>query len=250
MFYASTREFTVSALEAHHGGNRRRVSIDAGTALEHLAKACLASRSPVLLAELRGDSSVTSLIGLLGIEGAPASSVIRTVGLTGALNRVGRFVKSNAAKTDLQTLTDIRNGIVHAAEDAEVEERVLTAFVQQAEALLADFGRERGDFWDGQLNVVDALLKDASDKLAHLVEVRLAAATAMLERRYATEGEAVMQALRTLSKSQPLADNQHFRSCLEAITAIMSSTWATAVVRNSLSGDKSASPCPGWRRAK
>lgn len=117
-FYASAQEFAVSTLEAHHAGNRRRVPIDSGTALEHLAKACLASRSLALLAELRGDSSVTSLIGLLGIEGAPASSVNRTVGLTEALNRAGRFVKSNAAKPDLQALTDIRNGIVHAAEEA------------------------------------------------------------------------------------------------------------------------------------
>jgi hypothetical protein len=79
--------------------------------------------------------------------------------------------------------------------------------------VLADLERERGDFWDGQLSVVDALLKDASDKLAHHVEVRLAAAAAMLERRYATEGEAVVSALRTLSKSAPLTAAQRFRAC-------------------------------------
>ena len=89
-----------------------------------------------------------------------------------------RFARSKADKDDLQTFVDMRDGIVHAAEDAEVEERILTAFVQHADSLLADLGRERSDFWDGQLPVVDALLKDASDKLAHRVEVRLAAAAA------------------------------------------------------------------------
>jgi hypothetical protein len=212
-FYASAREFALSALEAHHAGNHRRVPLDAGTALEHLAKACLARRSPALLAELKNDSSVGSLIGLLGIEGAGAPAKIRTVGLTEALSRIGQFVRSRAVKDDLQTLVNIRNGIVHAAEDAEVEERILTAFVQQADSLLADLGPERGDFWDGQLAVVDALLKDASDKLAHRVEVRLAAAAAMLERRYAIEGEAVVSALRTLSKSVPLTAGQRFRAC-------------------------------------
>ena len=212
-FYASTREFALSALEAHHAGNHRRVPLDAGTALEHLAKACLARRSPALLAEMKNDSSVGSVIGLLGIEGAGPPEKIRTVGLTGALSRIGRFVRSKAVKDDLQTLVDIRNGVVHAAEDTEVEERILTAFVQQADSLLADLGRERGDFWDGQLAVVDALLKDASDKLAHRVEVRLAAAAAMFERRCDTEGEAVVSALRTLSGSVPLTEGQRFRAC-------------------------------------
>ena len=212
-FYASAREFALSALEAHHAGSHRRVPLDAGTALEHLAKACLARRSPALLAELKNDSSVGSLIGLLRIEGTGPPAKIRTVGLTEALSRIGRFVRPKAARDDLQTLVDIRNGIVHAAEDTEVEERILTAFVQQADSLLADLGRERGYFWDGQLSVVDALLKDASDKLAHRVEVRLAAAAAMLERRYAADGEAVISAVRTLSKSVPLTDAQRFCAC-------------------------------------
>ena len=61
--------------------------------------------------------------------------------------------------------------------------------------------------------MVDALLKDADDELAHRVEVRLAAAAAMLERRYAKEGEAVIAALRTLSKSALLAAGQKFHAC-------------------------------------
>ena len=156
-FYASAREFALSALEAHHSGNHRRVPIDAGTAVEHLAKACLARRSPALLVELRRDSSFDSLIALLRIEGAGGPGSIRTVGLSEALSRIGRFVKSKVSKGDLQTLIDLRNGIVHAAEDAEVEERILTAFVQQADSLLTDFGGGREDFWDGQLAVVNAL---------------------------------------------------------------------------------------------
>jgi hypothetical protein len=174
-----------------------------------------------LLAEMKGDSSVTSLIALLRIEGAGVPAKIRTVGLTEALSRVGRFVRSKAVRDDLRTLVEMRDGIVHAAEEAEVEERILTAFVQQADGLLEDLSRERADFWDGQLFVVDALLKDASNKLAHRVEVRLAAAAAMLERRYASEGEAVVSLLRTLSKSAPLATRT---SSISPITSV----WAWA----------------------
>ena len=212
-FYGSAREFALSALDAHHAGNHRRVPLDAGTALEHLAKACLARRSPALLAEIKRDSSINSLIGLLGLESTNVPVKIRTVGLSEALHRMERFARSKASKNDLQILVDMRDGIVHAAEDAEVEERILTAFVQHTDSLLADLGRERSDFWNGHLTVVDALLKDASDKIAHRVNVRLAAAAAMLERRYATEGEAVIAALRTLSKSAPLGADQRFHPC-------------------------------------
>jgi hypothetical protein len=212
-FYGSAQAFALSALEAHHAGNHRRAPLDAGTALEHLAKACLARRSPALLAELKRDSGISSVIGLLRIEGAGVPSKIRTVGLSEALHRMERFARSKAAKEDLQTLVDMRDGIVHAAEDAEVEGRILTAFVQHADRLLTDLGRERGDFWNGQLTVVDALLKDASDKIAHRVEVRLAAAAAALERRYAADGETVLTALRALSRSASLAVDQRFHPC-------------------------------------
>jgi hypothetical protein len=212
-FYGSARDFALSALEAHHTGNHRRVPLDAGTALEHLAKACLAQRSPALLAELKSETSVNSLIGLLRIEGAAVPAKIRTVGLSGALTRAGLFVRSKAAKDDLQILVDMRNGTVHAAEDTEVEERILAAFAQQADALLTDLDRDRGDFWRGQLLVVDALLEDASDKLAHRIEVRLAAAAAMLERRTTTDGEAVITLLRSVSESAPLTAPQRLHKC-------------------------------------
>jgi hypothetical protein len=212
-FYQSARDFALSALEAHHAGNYRRVPLDAGTALEHLAKASLARRSPALLAELKNDSSIHSVITLLRIEGAGSPASVRTVGLAQALKRVDRFVKSKTPERDLDTLVDMRNGIVHAADDVEVEERILAAFAQHADALLEDLGRDHKDFWGGQLAVVDALLKDASDKLAHRVEVRLAAAEAWLEHRYVTEGKAVMDVVRALSNSAILTHSERFRQC-------------------------------------
>jgi hypothetical protein len=211
-FYASAKQFAVSALQAHHAGDHRRVSLDAGTALEHLSKASLAHRSPALLAELRGESSLGSVAALLGIAGFDPAKV-RTVGLMGALDRAGHFVRSRADMKDLRTLADLRNGIVHAAGDTEIEERILAAFLQHCDAILADLGRDRADFWDGQLPVVDVLIRDASDKVAQRVEVRLAAAEAWLEQRCATDGEALIAAARTLSSSAPLTDEQRFRTC-------------------------------------
>jgi hypothetical protein len=211
-FYASAKQFAVSALQAHHAGDHRRVPLDAGTALEHVLKASLAQRSPALLAELKGESSWGSVAALLGVAGFDPAK-IRTVGLTGALERAGNFVRSKADKNDLRTLADMRNGIVHAAGDAEIEERILAAFLQHCDAILADLRRDRADFWGGQLPVVDALIREASDKIAHHVAVRLAAAEAWLEQRCATDGEALIEAARTLSSSVPLTEGQRFRTC-------------------------------------
>jgi hypothetical protein len=71
-FFESAQEFARSALEAHHARRFRRVAVDAATCLEHLAKACLAKRSPALLTELRSEANFPSLLRLLGIaNGTP-----------------------------------------------------------------------------------------------------------------------------------------------------------------------------------
>lgn len=160
------------------------MALDAGTALEHLAKACLTNRSPALLSELRGEPSFPDLLKLLGISSGKRPRPLRTVGLRGALERVGAFVASRASGDDLRTLVDMRDGTVHAAQDGEVEERLVVAFAQHVSALLADLGSDRARFWGPQLAVVDALLADASDKVAHDVAVKLAVARAYLRRRF------------------------------------------------------------------
>lgn len=214
-FYESARDFAISALEAHHSGRHRRVAIEAGTALEHLMKAALASRSPVLVADLGSDSGLAYVTGILGIEGwagGPAS--VRTVGMAQARSRIEHLTRPKAVdRKAIDRLVAMRNGTVHAAAVAEVEESVLAAFALYSDLLLSDLGRERSDYWGGQLAVVDALLQGNSDKLTQQCEVRLAAAEAYLEERYAAMGEAVMKVIISLSKSIALDPNQRFHRC-------------------------------------
>jgi hypothetical protein len=202
-FHESAREFARTALEAHHVQDYRRMALDAGTALEHLVKACLAARSPALLTELRGEANFHSLLCLLGISGQPLRQV-RTVGLRDALQRVKSFVVSPASDADLRTLVDLRDGTVHAAVNDEVEERLLAAFARHADALLSDLGRDRSDFWGSQLEVVDALLADASDKVKHRVDVMLAGARARFEQRYGREPPELMELVRQLEPDREL----------------------------------------------
>jgi hypothetical protein len=207
-FYDSAREFAETALEAHRDRRSRRLALDAGTALEHLAKACLATRSAALLTELRSEANFPSLLRLLGIREGKGPRRLRTVGLRDALERAKTFVTSNAPDDELRTLVDMRDGTVHAAQDDQVEERLVVAFVQHADALLADLGRDRAKFWGGQLAVVDALLADASDKIAHHVEVKLAAARASFDRRYGEEPDELLHLVRRLANPQVLENDQ------------------------------------------
>jgi hypothetical protein len=178
--YSSAREFARNSIEAHVYRKHHLVALYAGTSLEHLAKASLTRRSPALIGELRGEDSFRSLLLLLGITVGSTPPPRRTIGLRGALQRARLLVTSNASWDHLMTLADMRDGTVHAAANDEVEEQLIVAFVQHADALLADLGRDRGEFWGPQLSVANTLLTDASNRVAHRVQVRLAAARARL----------------------------------------------------------------------
>jgi hypothetical protein len=187
------------ALDAHVVGNFRRVALEAGTALEHLAKACLASRSPGLLTELRNEGNFSSLLILLGVTDTTDQKLLRTVSLREALVRVRKLVRSTASATDLDTLVDMRDGAVHAAQSDEIEERLMMAFVQHADALIADLGIERSSFWGHQVDVVDALLIGIDDKIAARVEVKLAAAQARWNVRNKTEHPQLLGLIRQIA---------------------------------------------------
>jgi uncharacterized protein (DUF952 family) len=138
---------------------------------------------------------------------------VRTVSLRDALARVKTWVTSNASGDDLGTLVGMRDGTVHAARDDEVEERLMVAFVQQADALLADLDRNRGEFWGGQLDVVDALLADASDRVKHRVGVKIASAVAAFNHLYGEAPEELLQAVRKFAASQVYERNQEPSEC-------------------------------------
>jgi len=180
--YSSARKFAQSALEAHHNGDHQRAAIDAGTSLEHLTKACLASRSPALLVELK-PGNWESLALLCG-HPQPRLNHLRTVGLREACGRVKTFVSSSASKDDLDLLINLRDGVVHAAVDEEVEERVLVAFVQQSDAILEDMRKHHWDFWGQWSPIVTKLVVNASDEIKHRVGKKLAAAKSAFMDKY------------------------------------------------------------------
>ena len=213
-FYDSARGFATTALQAHHTRDYRRVTVDAGTALEHLAKACLAKRSAALLCDLRGEPSFVDLLRLLDLSGTGALRPLRTVGLRGALERVKVFVTSRASGDDVRTLADMPDGTIHAAISEEVETRLLVAFAKYADELLADLGRDRAGFWGDQLAVVDALLTKASDKITRDVKVKLAGARAYFDQHYGNGPPELVELVRRMAEPDRDDDNRQAVSCL------------------------------------
>ena len=176
-------------------------------------KACLAKRSPAFLVELRNsDDNWATLARLLGFPQADPKR-LRTVSLRDTLSRVKTFVASQASNAHLETLIALRDGAIHAALSDEVEESLVVAFAHHADALLADLGHERAEFWAGQLAVVDALMADVSDKVAHRVRVKLAQAHASFEARYAAQPAEVLEVIRRLAGPKHATNEQVSAPC-------------------------------------
>lgn len=205
----SAQEFARSSINAYVYHKHHLVALYARTSLEHLAKASLTRRSPALIGELRGEDSFRSLLLLLGITAGSAPPPRRTIGLRVALQRARLLVTSNASWDQLMTLADMRDGTVHAAANDEVEEQRMMAFVQHADAFLADLGRDRGAFWGPQLDVANTLLADASNRVAHRVQVKLAAARA----NFAVYDTNLLQAIRQWAAVEVLSRDQAHTEC-------------------------------------
>jgi hypothetical protein len=94
------------------------------------------SWTPALLVELKAGNwgSLTVLCGLP----QPGLKHLRTVGLREACERVKTFVTSPASKDDLDLLISLRDGVVHAAVNDQVEERLLVAYVLHVDSILAE----------------------------------------------------------------------------------------------------------------
>jgi hypothetical protein len=203
--YTSSMKFARSALEAHAQDEHMLVSLYACSALEQLTKACLANRHPSLLIDLSSDKNWKSLRILAGFPD-DKSTRVWTVGIEKALIRVNDLMISKANVDDLLLLIAIRNGVVHMGHNQVVEESLVIAFIQQVDASIKDLAKDRPTFWGVQLEVVDAMLAETSNKIERDVTVKLAQGRATFERKYGHLAEEMQQVLRSFEPSPDSAE--------------------------------------------
>jgi hypothetical protein len=196
----SSSEFAVSALAAMSDGKPSVFLLHAATALEHLAKAVLASRHPSLIAVASKDN-FESLLMLVG-EGQRAKppSRIRTIGAREALDRATRFAPDCAGLIDKVTLLIwVRDGIAHLADaTAASVDDVLVPYLKTSEALrgaLVDV--DRAAYWGRFIDLVETALKENVEQARVRVEGKITVARDEFARRFAEVDETTRKALLT-----------------------------------------------------
>ena len=160
----SASKFARSTIDAYGIPENDRVFFMAGVSLEHLLKACLASRHPALILDLKQKDSWSSLHSILTNQQTQVKK-FRTISLFEALERVKNLITSNANFQDLVNLIDLRNGAVHLGVSQPVEERVLIAFLRQINVCLSDLKISDVDFWQSHLSIVNALLSGETNRV-------------------------------------------------------------------------------------
>lgn len=191
---ASASKYAQRAVDAHNSQEYELLAIFAATALEHITKACLIRRHPVLLLNLQGKDSWKSLLFLVGTTSKRPDRLL-TVGLRDALIRVKDLFDSNANQTDLLQLIDIRDGAVHVARNIMIEERQVIAFLRQIDASLDDLRYVREKFWNSRLGVVEAILSEEADRVKRGVGLKIQQAKVKFELNLAPYSADIKQAI-------------------------------------------------------
>lgn len=181
--------------------DRVRGAIDAGVAVEHMAKALLATLSPALLADRNADLDTMLHLTGLGQLAKCSPHEVKTITAHEACLRCSRIVPgfTYTHQAD-QALFVARNGGAHLALTTdEVARESARIMVRLLEPLIKSLELDRGKFWGEMELVAETLLDEKASQIGAAVEMKLAAARSRLEARLvglgASERELVLKAL-------------------------------------------------------
>ncbi|WP_328731646.1 hypothetical protein OHT20_14615 [Streptomyces caniferus] len=156
-FYQGAKKAAHKAMDDQGRAEYDEFALYAGVAVEELAKATLAAKNPVYVADIRNGSAdmVLHLGGHIQLD----EEKVRTVGATEAIKRL-RKIGVLKDDTDLDLLIEMRNGAAHAAPDSTLAKGMISPLARTIETLLSDLSRPLDDFWGRWTKAV----KDAVDE--------------------------------------------------------------------------------------
>lgn len=164
------------------------VAMLAPIAAEHLAKAALWRRNPVLLVPL--SSNAEESLHVLASKPDLANAKLKTVGLAVAIQRAERFLDpfplSNESR---RNLVDVRNGSIHVGVSG-TSRHLLHDTLSLCNALLLDLEVDAREFYGDQETNVRGLLDARRTEVELVVSAKTARARnhlAMLEEKLGTE---------------------------------------------------------------
>lgn len=179
----SARQWMADALDAYRDDVHRRVPALAPLSLEHLGKALLAKRDPVLLLQL-GNGHESSLLLLAG-HGRPGDrSKLRTIGLSQVLSRVAMLIgEPPTTKADVAWVVEQRNGAMHVGEASqETSLKTLATVLRLTQWMLEDLAISTTEFFGEGASLAGSLLDQRATAMQRSVTKRMQAAKAQFER--------------------------------------------------------------------
>ena len=185
----SAARYARRAVRAYLDGAWGDFFADAGVALEHLAKALLASYHPTLV--VGGSGRGADFLGLLRVLGfahrvPPSAGPLRTIGCTEAVGRVEVLLPHiRRWRKELQAIIEARNGVLHLAHvDAVQASTALTALAHACEAILDGLSNESDPFWGEYAEAVRALTSQKASEAEQRVATKLAQARVRFADRF------------------------------------------------------------------
>ncbi len=175
----SARRNARRAVRAYVGEEWHDFYADAGIALEHLAKATLASYHPTLIVGGTGDGAdFDTMLVVLGLRHLvkKSDSKMRTVTCREAFDRcVKLFPLLRQYRDQMVVLLDARNGVLHLAQVGQVDATpTLVAFAEMTALLLDGLKEERLAFWGDFADVVESRLSESASEVQRRVADKLA----------------------------------------------------------------------------
>ena len=156
------------AMKAWAAGDFAKVGLMAPMAVEHLGKAALWNRNPVLLVRLDPNEEAS----LMALATAPnlAAKALRTVGLKLLLTRVEKVLGGAPVlvRSDRERMVNVRNGITHIG-TGELSRHVLLDALTVTNALLAHLDIDSGTFYGTHATNATELLDAKRTETGHTV---------------------------------------------------------------------------------
>jgi hypothetical protein len=176
-------KFCWAALDAFEFDKKEFFLVNAGVALEQLAKAYLASLDRTLVAEGDFDSLLHASGHSRHAHRPPQR--MRSISMKEALDRCGQLLPGiMQLDDDLQLLREVRNGVAHLGLASERADDLLVPFLQASELLLAELDESDWVYFGNKKRWVDeTLARDRKDRERD-VNLKIGQAKKTFSRRY------------------------------------------------------------------
>ncbi|MER5342951.1 hypothetical protein [Streptomyces mirabilis] len=180
-FLRGAKKAAHRAMDEHGRREYDEFALQAGVAVEKLAKAVLAAKNPVYVAEIRNNSA--DMVMYLGGHVQLDEEKVRTVGATEAIKRLQKIgVLQKDPQLDL--LIDMRNGAAHASPDSALAKGMISPLARTIETLLDHLRMELDTFWDRWTEAVKAAVNVRQSELHRDIQIRIAQARHAFDDRF------------------------------------------------------------------